>query len=74
VTKGIQRYQDTGNKSSTANLWHHAARCFGEDVVQTEMNGELGVSQSGNIFNSFAHQGQHPITYSHRAHSTLEFQ
>ena len=70
---GIRRYQDKGDKSSTANLRNHAVRCFGEDAVKTAMDGELSTSRSGNIFNSFARQGKKPVTYSHRAHSTPEF-
>src|SRR3984885_2756030 len=73
--KGIRRYQDKGDKSSTAtaNLRHHAMRCFGEDTVNMAMKGEPSVDRSGNIFNTFAHQGKQPATYSHRAHSTPEF-
>jgi hypothetical protein len=71
--KGIQRYQDKCDKSSTANLWHHTVRCFGEDSVNAAMKGESGTSWSGNIFSAFAHQGKKPATYSHRAHSTPEF-
>ena len=71
--KGIRRYQDKADKSSTANLRHHAMRCFGEDAVKTAMKGELSVDRSGNIFNAFARQGKQPATYSHRAHSTPEF-
>jgi len=71
--KGIRRYQDKGDKSSTANLRHHAMRCFGEDSVNAAMKGESGTSRSGNIFSTFARQGKQPATYSHRAHSTPEF-
>jgi hypothetical protein len=71
--KGIRCYQGKADKSSTANLWHHAIRCFGEDAVKTAMKGELSVNRSGNIFNTFARQGKQPATYSHHAHSTPEF-
>ena len=71
--KGIRRYQDKADKSSTANLRNHAVRCFGEDAVKTAMKGESSVDRSGNIFNTFARQGKQPATYSHRAHSTPEF-
>jgi hypothetical protein len=69
-TRNVRRYQDTGDKSSTANLRHHAVRCFSEDIVK---NGESGGSRSGNIFSAFARQGQQSVTYSHRAHSSTEF-
>jgi hypothetical protein len=71
--RGVRCYQDKTDKSSTANLRHHAVRCHGEDCVNARMNGESGPSQSGNIFSSFALQGQQPVTYSHRAHTSLEF-
>jgi hypothetical protein len=38
------------------------------------VKGEPGASWSSNIFSCFTHQGQQPVTYSHRAHSTPEFQ
>lgn len=71
--RGVRRYQDKGDKSSTANLRHHAIRCFGEDSVNEAVKGESGGRRSGNIFSAFASQGQRPLTYSHRAHSTPEF-
>ncbi|KAF8231528.1 hypothetical protein L208DRAFT_1000847, partial [Tricholoma matsutake] len=64
---GIWRYQDKCNKASTANLHHHAIRCFGQDAIDMAVNGKPGVP-TGNIFSSFTHQGQQPVTYSHRAH------
>lgn len=72
-TGGVRRFQDKADKSSTANLRHHAIRCWGEDAVNAAAKGEFGVSRSGDIFSSFARQGQQPVTYSHRAHTTPEF-
>ena len=71
---GVQHFQDKADKSSTANLQHHAIRCWGEDAVNAATKGELGVGRSGDIFSSFACQGQQPVTYSHCAHTTPEFQ
>ena len=71
--RGVRRYQDKGDKSSTANLRHHALRCFGEDTVNEAIKGESGTRRSASIFSAFAHQGQRPTTYSHRAHSSSEF-
>jgi hypothetical protein len=71
--RGVRRYQDKKDKSSTANLRHHAVRCFGEDTVNEALKGESGGNRSGNIFSAFASQGQRPVTYSHRAHTSLEF-
>ena len=72
--RGIQCYQDKGDKSSTANLRNHTVHCFGEEAVKMAMDGESNTSRSGNIFNSFAHHGKKPVTYSHHAHSMPEFQ
>ena len=71
--QGIQCFQDTGDKSSTANLCHHTVHCFGEDTVNEAVRGESGGSQSGNIFSSFASQGKRPVTYSHCVHLIFEF-
>jgi hypothetical protein len=73
--RGVRRYQDKGDKSSTANLRHHAVHCFGKDAVDATLtgNGDAASSRSGSIFSAFARQGQRTVTYSHRAHSTPEF-
>ena len=71
--RGVRRYQDKGDKASTANLRHHVIRCFGEDTVNEAIRGESGHRRSGNIFSAFAGQGKRPVTYSHRAHSSNEF-
>lgn len=72
-SKGVRRYLDKGDKSSTANLRHHAIRCFGEDSVNAAVNGDAVTSRSGNIFSIFARQGQNPVSFSHRAHTNTEF-
>jgi hypothetical protein len=69
--RGVRRYQDKGDKSSTANLRHHAIRCFGEAAINVTDSGS-GTSPSGNIFNAFARQGQQPVTFSHRSHTNSE--
>jgi hypothetical protein len=69
--RGIRRYQDSTDKASTANLRHHAMRCFGEDTVCNAVKGD-NKGQSGSIFASFAHQGQKPVLYSHRSHTNPE--
>ena len=35
---GVRHFQDSKDKASTANLRHHALRCFGEDAVKTVMS------------------------------------
>jgi hypothetical protein len=37
---GVCRFQDSKDKSSTANLKHHAIRCFGEDAVNAAIAGK----------------------------------
>jgi hypothetical protein len=72
-TGGIRRYQDKSDKASTANLRHHASRCWGEDVVHnatTSSAAEVKPNQS--IFAAFTRRGQQPITISHCQHTKHE--
>src|SRR5713101_9512120 len=58
VASGVRRFQDSKDKSSTANLKHHAIQCFGEEAVKSIITGRAQVTQSRSIFSLFAHQGQ----------------
>jgi len=71
-TGGVHRFQDSKDRSSTANLRHHAINCFGEEAVATATSAVApkGINQS--IFSMFAHQGQKSIQYSHRSHTNIE--
>jgi hypothetical protein len=69
---GVRRFQDSQDKSSTANLKHHAVRCFGEDAVKTATKPKHAGNENGSIFSLFARQGQQPVQYSHRSHSNPE--
>lgn len=69
---GVRRYQDSKDKASTANLKHHARRCFGEEAVKTALGAKDVGGESGSIFSLFARQGQQPVQYSHRSHSNPE--
>jgi hypothetical protein len=71
--KGVRHYQDKADKTSSANLQHHAIRCFGEDTVNAAIAGEAHTNRSGNIFQSFACQGQWQVTYSNCLHTNPEF-
>jgi hypothetical protein len=73
VAGGVQRFQDSKDKSSTANLKHHAIRCFGEKAVKSIITGGAQVTQSRSIFSLFAHQGQQPARHSNRTHTNAEF-
>jgi hypothetical protein len=69
---GVRRYQDTGDKNSTANLKAHALGCFGQDIVDKAIHGvqEEGIDRS--IFSFFAKNGHRPLKVSHRAHTNVE--
>jgi hypothetical protein len=74
--KGIRCYQDSKDKSSTANLKQHAIKCLREDVVNDAIKGiKTGIkngARSGSIFALFAHPGQKPVKYSHCVHTNPE--
>ena len=70
--KGVRRFQDSKDKSSTANLKHHAIKCFGEDAVNNALKGIKAGAPSGSIFAIFARQGQQSVKYSHRVHTDAE--
>ena len=71
-TGGVRRYQDLKDKSSRANLKHHAPRCFGEDAVNTAIAGKEHTNHHHGIMVLFAHRGKQPVKYSHRVHTNPE--
>lgn len=68
----VRHYQDSKDCAATSNLKSHAIKCFGQDAVEAAFNKTDPPSQDGSIFAAFAHQGQQPVTVSHRAHTTDE--
>jgi hypothetical protein len=68
----VRRFQDSKDKASTANLKHHALRCFGEDAVGAAIAGKEATNRSGSIFALFARQGKKLVKYSHRVHTNPE--
>src|SRR6267154_3770633 len=72
VAGGVCCYQDSKDRASTANLRHHALRCFGEEAVHNGTKRANNDGTSGSIFSSFVHQGQKPVQYSHRSHTNTE--
>jgi hypothetical protein len=68
----VRRFQDSKDQSSTANLKHHALRCFGEDAVNEAITGKKSANRNGSIFALFARKGKQPVKYSHRVHSNPE--
>jgi len=73
-TGGVRRFQDSKDRASTANLKHHALRCFSQDAVNAVITRKEAPSLSGSIFALFARQGKgkQPVKYSHRAHTNPE--
>ena len=55
---GVHQYQDSKDKSSTANLKHHVLRCFGEDVVNAAIARKEHTNHSHGILALFAHKGK----------------
>jgi hypothetical protein len=68
----VRRFQDSKDKSLTANLRHHANRCFGEDAVKTATNVQDAEGHSSSIFALFARQRQQPVHHSHHSHTNDE--
>jgi len=73
-THVVHRYQDSKDKASTANLKHHALRCFGEDAINAAIAGKRVPKLSSSIFALFARKGKQPAKYSHRVHTNPEVQ
>jgi hypothetical protein len=69
---GVRRYQDSKDKSSTANLKHHALRCFGEDVVNAAIARKEHTYRSRRILALFARKGKQLVKYLHRVHTNPE--
>jgi len=70
-------YQDSKDKSSTANLKHHvvpvhALHCFGEDAVNDVIAGKEHSNSSRGILALFTRKGKQPVKYSHRVHTNPE--
>jgi Tfp pilus assembly protein PilW len=68
---GVRRFQDSKDRASTANLRHHAVKCFGAEAVANVTKPDTTVP-NGSIFALFGRQGQKPVHYSHRSHTNAE--
>jgi hypothetical protein len=66
---GMQHFQDSKDKSSTANLKHHVVQCFGEDTVNAAVAGKKTDNCGRLIFSLFACKGKQPVKHSHRVHT-----
>ncbi|KAG8214293.1 hypothetical protein J3R82DRAFT_9242 [Butyriboletus roseoflavus] len=69
---GVRRYQDSKDKSSTANLRSHAITCFGKEAVNSACGGNAVNKPSGSIHATFTHQGQQPVNPSYRMYTNDE--
>ncbi|KAJ7060618.1 hypothetical protein C8F01DRAFT_988032, partial [Mycena amicta] len=77
---GVRRMQTKADgtvshdRSSTSNLKKHAVGCWGKDVVEARLKGveDEKKRRDGNLFSSFAKQGQRPVKTSHRAPTNAE--
>ena len=69
---GVRRFQDSKDKSSTANLKHHALCCFGVDAVNAAMTGMKPTNHGGGILAHFARKGKQPVKYAAQVHTNTE--
>ena len=69
---GVRRFQDSKDKSSTANLKHHALHCFGVDAVNVAMTGTKPTNHGGGILTHFAQKGKQPVKYAAWVHTNAE--
>ncbi|KAG1876086.1 hypothetical protein C8R48DRAFT_745625 [Suillus tomentosus] len=60
---GVRRFQDSKDKSSTANLKHYTIHCFGEDAVNAAISGKAASERNGSL-----------VKYSHHVHTNPELQ
>ena len=70
----VHHFQDSKDKASTANLKHHALRCFGKDTINAAIMGKKATNCNGSIFALFARQGKKIMKYSHHVHMNTEVQ
>ncbi|KAG2336821.1 hypothetical protein BDR05DRAFT_844647, partial [Suillus weaverae] len=69
---GVHQFQNTKDKSSTANLKHHTIHCFGEDTINAAISGKAASECNGLIFALFAQNSKQPVKYSHCVHTNPE--
>jgi len=68
----VHHFQDSKDKSSTANLKHHALHCFGADAVNAAIASKKPIERNKSIFALFARKGKQPVKYSHHVHTNPE--
>ena len=81
-SRSVRRFLDKGDAKSTSNMWKHAKKCWGDDIVasadkalnanevrQTTVKGFLDPQS---ITAAFERKGKGKVTYSHRQHTKTE--
>ncbi|KAH9933857.1 uncharacterized protein B0H18DRAFT_831270, partial [Fomitopsis serialis] len=74
--KGVRRYQDSKDKSSTSNLKTHAIGCWGKAAVDDALTGKVPRLRENAIHVAFAKASgltvDHSVQFSHWNHSNAE--
>jgi len=70
----VHCFQDSKDKSLSANLKHHAIQCFADEDIQNAISSKAGVWPSASIFLTFHSSRSAPVQYSHQAHTNPEVQ
>ncbi|KAH9926053.1 uncharacterized protein B0H18DRAFT_876712, partial [Fomitopsis serialis] len=74
--KGVRRYQDSKDKSSTSNLKTHAIGCWGQAAVEDALSGKEPRKRENAINIAFAKAAGLPgprlVQVSHRNHTNTE--
>ncbi|KAG1895343.1 uncharacterized protein F5891DRAFT_960254, partial [Suillus fuscotomentosus] len=69
---GVRQFQNSKDKSSTANLKHYTIRCFGEDSINAAISGKAASERNGSVFALFARNGKQLVKYLHHVHTNPE--
>ncbi|KAF8239967.1 hypothetical protein L208DRAFT_1062766, partial [Tricholoma matsutake] len=69
---GVQRFQDSKDRTATSNLKSHAVNCFGQDAINAAFNSTQPKTCNTSIFAAFTHQGQRLVKISHHTHTKAE--
>jgi hypothetical protein len=80
--RGVWRFLDKGDAKLTGNMWKHAKKCWGDDVVASadkanDVNKVRRTTVKGSldpqlIMAAFERKGRDKVTYSHRQHTKSE--
>jgi hypothetical protein len=78
----VHRFLDKGDVKSTSNMWKHAKKCWGSDVItsadkacnanEVHRTTVKGVLNPQSIMAAFKRKGKGKVTYSHCQHTKTE--